>query len=161
MSRILLDPDECWKDACKLREYNAPGPVATCEIAFARAAVIKDAVDRVYSGAECADIKAGVDRFIKEAFSREEASEQILDHYDGKPLATVAVSAVNLYEENVFPLAQLADVLAQRLSVPGVPSIEIAPLFEEVAAEAVRLLKFGKSANKVAAIQRNLDPSEW
>lgn len=161
ISRILLDPDECWKDACKLREYDAPGPVATCEIAFARAAVLKEAVHQVYSGIECGDIKAGVDLYIDQAFSREETTEEILNHYDGHSLKNVAAQAVSLYEENVFPLTQLADVLAQRLSVPGMPSIEIAPLFEEVSAEAVRLLKFSQSASKTAAGLRNLNSPEW
>ena len=48
----------------------------------------------------------------------------------------VASQVIELYEESVIYLPQLAHVLASRLSVPGLPVIEIAPLFEKVAAEA-------------------------
>jgi hypothetical protein len=48
----------------------------------------------------------------------------------------VAPRTVQFYQANVFPLTQLAAVFGIRLSVPGMPSVEIAPMFELVAANA-------------------------
>jgi hypothetical protein len=56
-------------------------------------------------------------------------------------LSDVAHQAVRLYENNAFPLTQLADVFGHRLSVPGWPAAEITPFFQDVAAEAERLIK--------------------
>ncbi len=145
LARILLDPDYCWRDVCKLREYEVPNAVATCEMVFVRAAIVKDAVDQVYSNNARSELKAGVDKCVEETFTNKKDTEETLDHYQNKPLTVAAVEAVRFYEQHVFPLTQLADEFARRLSVPGVPSIEIGPLFEEVAAEALRLLKASKS----------------
>jgi hypothetical protein len=71
-----------------------------------------------------------------------------LEHYENERLSVVAPRAIRHYEENVFPLTQLADVLARRLSVPGWPAAEIAPLFEEVATEAERLMKISSLLTK-------------
>lgn len=157
LGRMLLEPEECWKDVCKLRAYAVPNSVATCEMAFARAAVVKDAVDQVYSDNARAELKVGVDKFVQESFTKEEANEETLSHYDGVPLAVVAAQAVQFYAENAFPLPHLADVFARRLSVTGVPSIEIAPLFEEVAGETVRILKYSQSARKTVDLLDNIN----
>ena len=48
-----------------------------------------------------------------------------------------------------IPFAVVADVFASRISVArGFPSVEIVPLFAEVAAEAERLLKVSSSIQK-------------
>jgi hypothetical protein len=54
---------------------------------------------------------------------------------------TTVMIAVQLYEQNVLPLTQLANVLVRRLSHSGVTAVEIAPLLEMVAAEAEQLMK--------------------
>lgn len=148
MAIALMDPDDCWRDVCKLRGYRAPGPVATCEMAFARAAIIRDAITRCQSKAIAAEMLAGVDRFLVEAFASEDSPET-LEHYKHERLSVVAPRAIRHYEENVFPLTQLADAFAHRLSVPGWPAAEIAPLFEEVAAEAERLMKISSLLTKI------------
>jgi hypothetical protein len=140
LAMALMGPDDCWRDVCKLVGYQPPGPVATCEMAFARAAIIRDAIPRHQSKAIAAEMLADVDRFVAEAFAGEDSSET-LEHYENEPLSVVAPRVIRYYQENVFPLAQLADVFAHRLSVPGWPAAEITPLFEEVAAEAERLMK--------------------
>jgi hypothetical protein len=114
----LIDPDDCWRDVCKLREYRASVPVATCEMTFARAAIIRDAIRRCQSKPIAAEMLAGVDRFVAEAFASEDSAET-LEHYEIECLSVVAPRAIRHYEENVFPLTQLADALSHRLSVPG------------------------------------------
>jgi hypothetical protein len=147
----LMDPDDCWRDVCKSREYRASVPVATCEMTFARtaiiAAIIRDAIRRCQSKPIAAEMLAGVDRFVAEAFASEDSAET-LEHYEIERLSVVAPRAIRHYEENVFPLTQLADALAHRLSVPGWPAAEIAPLFEEIAAEAERLMKISSLLTK-------------
>jgi hypothetical protein len=150
LARILMDPDDCWRHVCMLRQYSAPDAVATCEMAFARAAIIREAITRCQPTPVATQMLAGLDQYVVEAFAKEESVEAF-EYYDDRPLSVVAPEAIQLYEENVFPLAQLADVLASRLSVPGLPAIEIAPLFEEVAAEAERLMKVSSAAQKFAA----------
>lgn len=143
----LIDPDDCWRDVCKLREYRASVPVATCEMTFARAAIIRDAIRRCQSKPIAAEMLAGVDRFVAEAFASEDSAET-LEHYEIECLSVVAPRAIRHYEENVFPLTQLADALSHLLSVPGWPAAEIAPLFEEIAAEAERLMKISSLLTK-------------
>ena len=150
IAKILMEPEECWRQACMLRQYDAPDAVATCEMAFARAAIVRDAIMRCQPKLVADQMLAGIDRYVAEAFANEESAEA-LEYYEGRPLSLVAPQAIRLYQNNVFPLAQLADVLARRLSVPGLPAIEIAPLFEEVAAEAERLMRVSSALQKLTA----------
>jgi hypothetical protein len=148
MAIALMNPDDCWRDVCKLREYKAPGPVATCETAFARAAVIKDAIRKGNADQNAAAMLAGVDKLVAEAFANED-TEETLKYYGNKRLSVVGPQAVRYYEQNVFPLTQLADAFAHRLSIPGFPNVEIAPLFEKVAVEAEHLIKVSSAVQKL------------
>jgi hypothetical protein len=139
----LLDADDCWRHVCLLRGYEVPGPVATCEMAFARTAVIRDAIKRRQPEEIAEEMLAAVSEVTANSFAAEEDTEVTLKHYDGARLSVVAPRIIGLYEENAFPLTQLASVFAQRLSVPGF-SVEIADLFEHVAAAAERAMKSAK-----------------
>ena len=99
-------------------------------------------------------INFGLEKFIDDAFSKEEITKDILEHYQDENLSFVALREVRFYEEHAFLLTHLADHFAARLSVPGMPSIEIAPLFEEIAAEAERLLKLARSAHSLSGIRK-------
>jgi hypothetical protein len=151
LARIMLDPDDCWRDVCKLRDYEVSDQVATCEMAFVRAAIMKEAVDRTESGDVAKAIAAGVDKFVYDAFEGEKESEEVLKHYDNKRLVTIAREIMDSYAQYAFLPTQLADIFANRLSIAGFPSVEIAPLFQEVSAETERLLVFSRSARKTRA----------
>jgi hypothetical protein len=159
---ILMDADDCWRDVCMLRDYKVPGPVATCEMAFARAAVIKDTITRCQRDLVATQMLAGVDQFVAEAFAKEETTAEVLEYYKDAPLAVVAPQTIQLYQESAFWLPRLADVFASRLKVPGMPVIEIAPLFEEVASKAEGLMKGSAALQKLAAngetLVRNPNP---
>jgi hypothetical protein len=120
-------------------------------MAFARAAVIKDTITRCQPDVVATQMLAGVDQFVAEAFAKEETTAEVLEYYKGTPLAVVAPQTIQLYQENVFWLPELADVFARRLKVPGLPVVEIAPLFEEVVAKAKRLMKGSSTPQKLAA----------
>ena len=121
---------------------------AMVEMAFARAAVVKDAIGRCQPDRIAVEMLAGVDRFVVAAFANE-GSAETLGYYENKRLSLIAPQAIGIYGQNVFPLAQLADAFARRLSVPGLPAIEITPLFEEVAEEAERLMKISSVLTKL------------
>ena len=161
LAKLLMDPDDCWRHVCMLRQYKVPDAVATCEMAFARAAITRDAISRSQTSLVATQMLAGVDSYVADAFANEESAET-LEYYGDKPLSVVAPQAIRLYEENAFYLPQLADVLASRLSVPGLPAIEIAPLFEEVAAEAERLMRLSSVLQKSArnATTEDGEPSQ-
>jgi hypothetical protein len=135
----LIDPEDCWRAVCLLRSYTVPGPIAACEMAFVRTAIVRHAIKWHQSPEVAALMLAAGDRLIKERFSVED-TEETLAHYSNQPLNEVAPKIIQLYEENAFPITGLADLFASRLRVPGIPSIEIGPLFEEVEAAGKSML---------------------
>jgi hypothetical protein len=136
----LIDPDDCWRDVCMLRSYAVSGPVATCEMAFARTAVIRHQIKWDQSPEVATLMLAAGDRLIKERFSPED-TEETLSHYANQPLNQVAPKIIDLYEKNAFPITGLADLFASRLRVPGIASVEIGPLFEKIEVAAQKAMK--------------------
>jgi hypothetical protein len=137
----LVDADDCWRDVCMLRGYDAPGPVATCEMAFARTAVIKDVIRTCQPEPVAKEMLENIDKLVIEGFSGQD-TEASLKYYANKPLSKVAPSAVRYYEENALTMMSLAIHFAGRLSVPDAFSmLEIAPMFQQVASEAERMMK--------------------
>ena len=143
LGEAFVKPD-VWRETGKLREYKAPDFVANYEIAFARVAIIKETIRERQPDLVANGLLEGVDQYVAEAFAKEESAEA-LEYYGNRPLSVIAPQAIRLYEENVFPLTQLAAVLARRLSVTDLSTIEIATLFEEVAAEAVLLMEIQRT----------------
>jgi hypothetical protein len=118
----LMDLDDCWRDVCKLREYRASVPVATCEMTFARAAIIRDAIRRYQSKPIAAEMLAGVDRFVAEAFASEDSAET-LEHYEIERLCCCSTSDTTLRGER-FPIDSISrcafpSVIGARLAGSG------------------------------------------
>jgi hypothetical protein len=82
-------------------------------------------------------MSAGVDQYAARAFAKQEH-------------ATTAMIAIQLYEQNVLPLTQMANVLVRRLPHSGVTAIEIAPLLEKATAEAERFVSLSQKLSKFA-----------
>jgi hypothetical protein len=61
LGKIFIDLD-VWRDASKLREYKAPDDVAAREMAFARVAIIRDAIKRCQPGLVATQMLAGVEK---------------------------------------------------------------------------------------------------
>jgi hypothetical protein len=93
LAKLLMDPDDCWCHVCMLREYKAPGPVATCEMAFARAAIIRDTISRCQPDMIASEMLAGVDRYVTEAFASDDTGD-IMTYYNNRRLAVVAPPAI-------------------------------------------------------------------
>jgi len=127
---IMIDADDCWRDVCGLRSYKTSGPIATCEIAFARAALVKSIIARAAVARIAERALRAADDMIIESFADQDTEDTL--KFFGDTLSVAAKRRVSFYEQHVFPVSQLASVVGLRLGVPGIPSIEAAPLFENV-----------------------------
>lgn len=151
LGEIFFKPD-IWRDCEKLHGWGTQTAIACHEIAFARVALIKEAVRKWHPDTIAKEMLAGIDEFTAQACIREESAETF--KYYGKPLSAVAPEIVRLYEKNVSPLCRLAEVLARRLSIKSMPATEIAAIFNEVASEAKQLLKVQDSLMKLEKVRR-------
>jgi len=86
-------------------------------MAFARAAIIKNAVKRLQPIPIATEMLGGVDAFVEVTFAND--TPETLKYYKNERLSVIAPGAIRYYEQNVFPLEQLADVFAHRLSIPA------------------------------------------
>lgn len=134
-----IDADRCWKAVCLLRSFKVPGPIATCEMAFARAAALKWAIkaSRRNEAAKRAMLES-VDAVVADAFDSEQDTPETLAHYRGRSLQEISHERVAFYEEHAFPSSSLAAVLGRVLGVPGPVSVEASFIFDEEIALANR-----------------------
>jgi len=132
LGRIFFEPD-IWHEMNKFCEGD--GLVAH-ELALARVAIVRDAIRRLQPQSVAIQMSAGVDQYVAGAFAKQAR-------------VTTAMIAVQLYEQNVLPLTQLANVLVRRLSNSGLTAIEITPLLEMVSAEAEQLMKASSALQKL------------
>jgi hypothetical protein len=119
-----------------MNKFHERDRTAAHELALARVAIIRDAIRRLQPQSVASEMSAGVDQYVAGAFAKQER-------------ATTVMIAVQLYEQNVLPLTQLANVLARRLSHSGVTAIEITPLLEMVTAEAEQLMRHSSALQKL------------
>lgn len=133
----MIDADSCWRDVCGLRSYKTEGPIATCEMAFARAALVKFMLKEQRPASVAERIDKAADELILESFTGEDTEATHL--FYGEPLEIAAPKRVAAYSEHAFMTSQLASVLGAKLGVPGMASIEIAPFFDDVARQVKAL----------------------
>jgi len=131
LGRIFFEPD-VWHEMNKFRERDE---LAARELAFARVAILRDAIRRLQPHSVAIQMSAGVDQYVARAFAKQEH-------------ATTAMIAIQVYEQNVLPLTQMANVLVRRLSYSGVTAIEIASLLEKATAEAEQLMSVSSAIKK-------------
>ena len=143
LGRIFFEPD-IWHEMSKLCEVE----LVAREMAYARVALIRDAIRRLQPHSIATEMLTGVDQYVAMAFPKREH-------------ATTATLAIRNYEQNVLPLGRLADVIVRRLLKPGVTAVEIAPLLEKVAAEAEALMKLSSAMKKLGGRRpAGQEPSE-
>jgi hypothetical protein len=107
---FLTDPDDCWNTVCQLRSYKVPGPIATTEMALARAAIIK-CFPPTANHLVAERYKNSVDACILETFC-DQNSETSLKHY-GMKMEFAAPKIVEEYYSCGVPIGQIA-ILFQR-----------------------------------------------
>ncbi len=118
------------------------------EMAYARVAIIRDAIRRLQPHSVATQMLAGVDQYVAMAFAKREH-------------ATTATLAIRLYEQNVLLLNRLAEVIVRRLLKPALLAAEIAPLLEKVGAEAETLMKLSSGMRKFGErLPADQQPSE-
>lgn len=130
LTNVMMDADHCWADVCGLRSYKPDGPIATCEVAFARAALTKAILMEDKGQAVAERISRAADAAVLDSFTGQDTDATRA--FYGEELKDAAPKRVALYSDNVFPPAQLASTLGAQLGVPGIPSIEAAFIFEKV-----------------------------
>jgi hypothetical protein len=118
-----------------MRKFIERDNITARELAYTRIAIIKDAIRRLQPHDIAIQMSAGVDQYVAKAFAKQEH-------------ATTAMIAIQLYEKNVSPLTELANVLVRRLSSSGVNAVEIASLLEFATAEAEALMRAYSSIKK-------------
>ena len=129
-ANATMNADDCWADICKLRSYKTDGVIATCEMAFARAALTKSILcDAVPSGV-AVRISAAIDAAVLDSFTGQDTATT--DAFYGEALGNAAPKRVAKYLENAFPCAQLASNLGVQLGVSGIPAVEADFMFEAV-----------------------------
>lgn len=123
---LVMDADSCWSDVCKLRSYKTSGPVAVCEMAFARAAIARSCMIEGQIPSVADRLATAALGCLVETFTGQD-NEDTLKFYGG-PMNERGPSIVANYEENLISTSQWASVLGSRLGVPGVWASEISPM---------------------------------
>jgi hypothetical protein len=138
LTALMIDAEDCWRDVCMLRAYKTTGPVATCEMAFARAALVKNLyIDQAKQGVSDR-LQRAADELILESFAGEDTPDTIA--FFGRELIEAAPQRVAFYMHHTFMMSQLSGVLAARLGVPGPAAAEGAWMFEKVEKRARDLM---------------------
>ncbi len=137
LTALMIDADDCWRDVCALRAYKTTGPIATCEVAFARAALTKWLLCDGIPEPIADRASRAADNLILESFSGEDTDET-LKFYD-KALSSAAPERVAMYSRMPWYHADLASRLGVELGVPGIPSVEAVFIFEQVDVRVRRL----------------------
>jgi hypothetical protein len=130
---FLTDPDDCWRAVSRLRSYKAPGPIATTEMAFARAAIIK-CFPPTSNSLIAERYRNSVDACILETFSNQD-NETSFERYRMR-LELAAPKIVETYFSGAISTLHIAGIFQKRLGVPGFPA-ELHDLFQEVETKIV------------------------
>lgn len=136
---VMIDPEECWKNVCALRSYETSGPIANCEMGFARAALTKSILVEGRSRVIADRIINAADTYVIETFMHESTVDT--QEFYGEPMFAVALKRVSFYSQHVLSFQGLAGQLGAAISVPGPVAIEAAFIFSDVSKQVRDLLK--------------------
>lgn len=120
----FLDAPDCRRVASLLRGRPDPDPVACCEAAFARAAVLEFVIGDTQSSEIAGRMNAAIDAVVAKMFGGAHTPETSA-WYGQTSLAAIAVQGVRHYYAAAFWSDRVAKYLADRLGLPR-PSAEVA-----------------------------------
>jgi hypothetical protein len=123
----FLDPETCARLAALLRSTPSPDPVACCEIAFARAAVLKFIVSDTQTPPLAARMNETIDTAVSRMFEGAHTPETSA-WYGAEDLRTTAALGVEHFRSAAFWADRVAKTLADRLGLPR-PSPAVAAEF--------------------------------
>jgi hypothetical protein len=131
----FLDPEGCRGAAALLADRPRPDPIGCCEIAFARAAVLKFLADETLPPPIAARAHTGIDAVVSRMFDGAH-TRQTAAWYGPADLRTAAAAGVEHYRASAFLSDRLARTLSERLASAG-PSSAVADNFTTLAEQAV------------------------
>ncbi len=127
LAKHFLDPDICAEVAAELRTSPRPDPVGSCEVAFARAAVLEFVVGDTQAAPLAARINAAIDAAVSRMFEGAHTPETSA-WYGAGDLRVTAALGVEHYRAAAFWSDRMAKTLADRLGLPR-PSKAVAETF--------------------------------
>jgi hypothetical protein len=113
----FLDPERCSEVAGLLRQTPRPDPVACCEVAFARAAILEFVVSDTQAPALAARINGAIDAAVSRMFEGAHTPETAA-WYGAGDLRVTAAHGVDHYRGAAFWSDRVAKTLADRLALP-------------------------------------------
>jgi hypothetical protein len=116
LANRFLEPEACRREADALRDQPRPDAVGCCEMAFARAAVLKFVIGDTQDGAIAARINSGIDAVVAQMFHGAHTPETAAWYGPGD-LGATAAQAINNYQGAAFWSARLAKIMAERLGL--------------------------------------------
>ena len=135
LANRFLDPDACQRAAALLRNQPRPDPVGCCEIAFARAAVLKFVVRDTQLPSIAARVNGGIDLIVARRFDGAHTARTAV-WYGAADLRSAAATGVEHYLASAFWSDRVAKALADRLGLARPPP-EVAWDFAAVVEQAV------------------------
>ncbi|WP_375456241.1 hypothetical protein [uncultured Methylobacterium sp.] len=140
VGKSLLDADDCWRDVCSLREYKVAGSVATCEMAFARSAVIRHLYKSIRQDNISAVMTDAFDDLLKQSFAGDGGPE-LTDHYKQPNLTQIMLGRTAFYDQKAFPFFQLGMHFVLAVGVPdGRDATQIGLMFNAIYARGEKML---------------------
>jgi hypothetical protein len=123
----FLSPERCQRIAALLRDTPSPDSVGSCEVAFARAAVLEFVVEDTQPPPLAARINAAIDAAVSRLFEGAHTPETAAWYGPGDLRATAALG-VEHYKPAAFWSDRVAKTLSIRLGLPR-PSTAVAEEF--------------------------------
>ncbi len=126
----FLEPGGCAQVAGELRSSPSPDPVACCEVAFARAAVLQFIVGDTQPPPVAARMNVAIDAAVSRMFEGAHTPETSA-WYGAGDLRVTASLGVEHYRAAAFWSDRMAKTLADRLGLPR-PSRAVAQTFTDL-----------------------------
>lgn len=126
---MMIDADKCWDDACHLRGYQAPGPIATCEIAFARAAITIHLLGQCFPQSFLERLRKAATQYVVECFEDQDTEVSMSWYKEG--LAQATLKRISYYLAGAPSHAEMSARLTRAIGVPGIPSEEARFIFDD------------------------------
>lgn len=139
----FLRPEACREAAARLPGRPSPDEVGACEMAFARAAVVRHVVTDVLPPTLAAPVNVEIAREIERAFAGAHTLAT-RERYGEASLPQVSAEALAIYEPAAFFARRLAEAVMARVGVAGRPPADLIDGFGKLTEAVVLTLARAK-----------------